>query len=161
MVCATTISTCPNIHASSSCSITHPPCFYLKTTMPYSCALTSYSLISITMHTLCVYHEEPMSLDITPNPNSFQTLLNPSRPLVLLDHSRLCHMTSRSCALHPSQTNNYLLFYVWLTLTLAKVCLHSCLITSRKRYNQRSCQVTYIWSSLSIKEIKIFSKIEK
>ena len=35
-----------------------------------------------------------------------QTSLNPSRLLVLPDHSRLCHMTSRSCALLPLQTNN-------------------------------------------------------
>ena len=55
----------------ASCPITHPPCFYLKTTMPCPCALTLYSLISITMHASCVHHEEPMFFDITPNPNSF------------------------------------------------------------------------------------------
>ena len=27
----------------ASCPITYPPCFFLKTTMPYTCALTSYS----------------------------------------------------------------------------------------------------------------------
>ena len=36
MVCATTISTSPYVHASTSCPIT-------KATMPYTCALTSYS----------------------------------------------------------------------------------------------------------------------
>ena len=58
-----------------------------------------------------------------------QTPLNPSRLLVLPDYSRLCHMTSRSRALPPLQTNNYLSIYVWLTLTLARVCPHSHLIT--------------------------------
>ena len=38
------------------------------------------------MCTPCVHHEEPMSLDVIPNPNSN------------LDCSRLYHMTSRSCA---------------------------------------------------------------
>ena len=80
VVRATTISTCPYVHPLSSCSITHLPCFYLKTTMPYLCALTSYSLISIIIHTLCIHHEEPMSLNVIPNPNSFQTLPDPSRP---------------------------------------------------------------------------------
>ena len=99
MVCATTISTGPYVHASTSCPITHPSCFYLKTTMPCPCALTSYSLISVTMYTPYVYHEELMSLNVIPNPNSsldssqfFQTAL---------DYSSLYHMTSRSCALHP------------------------------------------------------------
>ena len=54
-------------HASTS----RPPCLYLKATMSCLCALTSYSLISITMCAPCVYHEEPLSLDIIPNPNSF------------------------------------------------------------------------------------------
>ena len=63
------MSTCPNIHALSSCPITHPPCFYLKATMPCPCALISYSLISVTMCVPCVYHEKPMFLDITSNPN--------------------------------------------------------------------------------------------
>ena len=55
----------------ASCPITHPPCIYLKATMPYLCALTLYSLISITICTPYVYYEESISLDITPNPNSF------------------------------------------------------------------------------------------
>ena len=43
---------CPYIYyLSTSCSITYPPCIYLKTSMLYICALTSYSkpysLISI------------------------------------------------------------------------------------------------------------------
>ena len=51
------------------------------------------------MYALCVYHEELMSLDVTSNPNSDLDSFNPSRPLVLPDHFKLCHMTSRSCAL--------------------------------------------------------------
>jgi len=43
VVCATTISTGPYVHASTSCPITYPPCFYLKATMPCLCALISYS----------------------------------------------------------------------------------------------------------------------
>ena len=65
------MSTCPNVHALSSCPITHPLYFYLKATILCPCTLTSYSLISITMHIPCVYHEEPMPLDVTSNPNSF------------------------------------------------------------------------------------------
>ena len=71
VVCATTISTCSYIHASSSCPITHLPYFYLKATMPCPCTLISYSLISITIHVLYVHHVEPMSLDITSTLDSF------------------------------------------------------------------------------------------
>ena len=46
-------------------------------------------------------------------------------------------MTFRSCALSPLQTNNYLSIYVWLTLTLAKVCPHSRLITLCDLINTR------------------------
>jgi len=55
------------------------------------------------MYTLCVYHEELMSLDVTPNPNSFSRLL-----LILLDPKSFQtaldfhHMTSRSRAYHLS-----------------------------------------------------------
>ena len=56
-------------------------------TMPCPYALTSYSLISITIHIPCIHYEKLISLDIIPNPNSsldssqsFQTL-SPSRPL--------------------------------------------------------------------------------
>jgi len=54
-------------HASTSRLL----CLYLKATMPCLCTLTSYSLISVTMCAPCVYHEEPLSLDVIPNPNSF------------------------------------------------------------------------------------------
>ena len=108
VVCATIIFTSPNVHASSSYPITHPPCFYLKATIPCLCALTSYSLISITIHTLCVHHEEPMSLDITPNPNSysrlFPILLDPKSFQTTLDYSSFYHMISRLYALPLLQT---------------------------------------------------------
>ena len=71
MVRATTIFTGLYVHVSISCPITHPPCFYLKATIPCPCALTSYSLISITMCTLCIHYKELLSLDVIPNPNSF------------------------------------------------------------------------------------------
>ena len=78
-------------HASTS----RPPCLYLKATMPCPCTLTSYSLIFITMCAPCVHHEEPLSLDIIPNPNSFQNLPDLSRLFQPLSH-----------ALHLLQTNN-------------------------------------------------------
>ena len=71
LVHAIIILTGPYVHASTSCPITHPPCFYLKATMPYPCALMSYSLISITMYAPCIHYEEPLSLNIIPNSNSF------------------------------------------------------------------------------------------
>ena len=51
------------------------------------------------MHTSCVHHEEPLFLDITPNPNSFSRLF----PILLDPKSfqtvlRFYHMTSRSRA---------------------------------------------------------------
>ena len=48
VVHATTISTSPYIHASTSCPLT-------KATIPYICALTSYSLISaVHVCTMCI-----------------------------------------------------------------------------------------------------------
>ena len=55
---------------STLCPITHPPCFYLKATMPCPYALTSYSLISVTMYAPYIYYKKLMSLDIISNPNS-------------------------------------------------------------------------------------------
>ena len=64
------------------------------------------------MHTPCVYYEEPLSLDITPNPNSisrlFLILLDPKSFQTTLDF--YIHVTSRSHA--------YLLF---LFLTLSSI----------------------------------------
>ena len=63
------------------------------------------------MCTPYIYHEELLSLDITPNLNSlsrlFLILLDPKSFQTALDYSSLYHMTSRSHALPPLQTNNY------------------------------------------------------
>ena len=78
----------------------------------------------------CVYHEELMSLDVillTLTP--IQTPLDPSRPLVLPDHSRLCHMTSRSHALSLLQTNNNTTILFLSTNSNSKVCPYTHLIT--------------------------------
>ena len=82
----------------------------------------------------CVYHEEPLFLDITPSPNFisrlFPIFLDPKSFQTTLDYSSFYHMTSRSHAyLHPLQTNNYCCPISVLTLTLPKVCPHSRLIT--------------------------------
>ena len=73
----------------------------ILTTMPCLCALTSYSLISVTMHVPCVYHEEPLSLDVTSNPRLFLIILDSKFFQTALDYSRPIisyHMTSQSCA---------------------------------------------------------------
>ena len=95
VVHATTILTCPYVHASSSYPITHPHVFFLRPpyflhvpwchTLNLRCTYTHYVY---TMRNHC-----PLTSLLT---------LTPSRLfLILLDHSSLCHMTSRSRALHP------------------------------------------------------------
>ena len=105
MVCATTISTSPYVHASTSSPITHPPCFYFKATMPCPCALTSYSLISVTMHTPCIHYEKLLFLDVTSNLNSysrlFSILLDPKSFQTALDYSSFYYITFRSHTLPP------------------------------------------------------------
>ena len=66
------------------------------------------------MCTPCVHHEEPMSLDVIPNPNSNLDSITWLPGHVLFLRCRLI---------------NYYLIYVRLALTLAKVCPHSRLIT--------------------------------
>ena len=55
-----------NVHALFSCSITHPPYVYLKASMLYIYALTSYPKPSFSslssMHTPCVHHKETILL---------------------------------------------------------------------------------------------------
>ena len=58
------------VHATTMCLLHVLLLIHYKATMPYTCALMSYSLISVTMYVPYVYHEELMSLDVTPNPNS-------------------------------------------------------------------------------------------
>jgi len=55
-------------------SMYHPHVLLLihhKATMPYTCALTSYFESLSYMCAPCVHYEEPLSLDITPNSNSY------------------------------------------------------------------------------------------
>jgi len=65
---------CSSIYINTKWSVLQQ-CVYLmsyySSTMPYPCALMSYSLISVTMYILCIHHEEPLSLDVISNPNSF------------------------------------------------------------------------------------------
>ena len=67
------------------------------------------------MCTPCVHHEEPMSLDVTPNPISnsklFPILLDPKSFQTALDYSSLSHdfqVTCLSLTLCPLQTNKIL-----------------------------------------------------
>ena len=57
-----------------------PTCALTSYPLPYSIVLCSHSSSPSYMHTPCVYHEEPLSLDVTPNPNSYSRLF-----LILLD----------------------------------------------------------------------------
>jgi len=84
------------------------------------------------MCTPCVHHEEPMSLDITPNPNSDLDSVTWLSSHVLFIRCKLI---------------KYYLIYVRLTLTLAKVCSYSRLITVRV---SRSLIVDFIFSFLFI-----------
>ena len=115
-------------------SITHLPCVFLKATMPCPCALTLYSLISVTMHIPCIHHEKPLFLDVTSNlrlflilldPKSFQTALDYSRPIISY------HMTSQSCAFSLSchRLIIILLQYLICPNPNPKVCPHFRLIT--------------------------------
>ena len=64
------------------------------------------------MHVLCVYHKEPMSLDITPTLDSFQSFQT------TLDYSRPYDIMSFSCYRLIISTVLYLILSV-----LTKVCL--------------------------------------
>ena len=109
VVCATTISTCPNVHVLFSCPITHPPCFFLKATMPCPCALTSYSFnLCHHVYTMRNYCSLTSSLTLTLS-RLFPILLDSKSFQTTLDYSSLYHITSRSCALHLLQTNNIIL----------------------------------------------------
>jgi len=66
-------------HASTSCFITHLHVFSLR----LSCFLHVPWRHIFNLHYTCAHHEEPMSLDVIPNPNSdldstrsFQTILD-------------------------------------------------------------------------------------
>ena len=53
------------------------------------------------MRTPCVHYEEPLSLDVTPNPNSysrlFPILLDPKSFQTTLDYSSLSHDFQVTC----------------------------------------------------------------
>jgi len=57
-------------HASTSCPITHPHVFSLR--LP--CFLYVPWRHTFNLRCTCAHHEEPMSLDIIPNPNSLSRL---------------------------------------------------------------------------------------
>ena len=86
------------------------------------------------MCTPCVHHEEPMSLDVIPNPNSlsrlFPILLDPKSFQTALDSITWLpgHMPISYSFVH-CRLIIIILIYVQLTLTLAKVCPHTRLIT--------------------------------
>ena len=110
----------------------------------------------------CVYHEEPMSLDIILILDSFQSfqILDPSRLLqTTLNYSRpmtSCHVTSQSHAFSLLlQTNNYY-YYLYLICPNPnpKVCPHFCLITMggvllMKCEDKKQRLVAYISKSLN------------
>ena len=76
LVHATTIITYPYVHALSSCPITHPHVFSLR----LLCFLHVPWCHTLNLCYICAHHKKLMSLNITPNPNSFSRLF-----LILLD----------------------------------------------------------------------------
>ena len=77
---------CPHVYYSSaSYPITHLLCVYLKSSMPYTCALMSYpkpySSSLLSMHAPYVHHEETMLLTCSLTLLHLQTLPDPFRPL--------------------------------------------------------------------------------
>jgi len=122
-VVATTMSI---YHASTSCPITYPHVFSLRPL----CFLHVPWHHTFNLCCTCAHHEEPMSLDVIPNPNSlsrlFPILLDPKFFQTALDFVTWLpgHVLSIRCRLIK-----YYLIYVRLTLTLAKVCPHPCAIT--------------------------------
>ena len=131
MVYATTIFTCPYVHASSSCSITHPHIFSLRP----PCFLHVPWHHTFNLHCICAHHVYTMrNLCLL---TSSLTLIPSRLFLILLDHSSLCYMTSRSrayllslfcCRLiiiilnpNPSPSLSTLLSYNTLVLTQYKV----------------------------------------
>ena len=121
---------CPNVHASSSCPITHPHVFFLRP----PCFLHVPWRHTLNLRYTCAHHvytmRNPCPLTSSPNPNSlsrFLSILLDSQSFqTALDYSTWLpgHVLSIRCRLIK-----YYLIYVQLTLTLAKVCPHSRLIT--------------------------------
>ena len=80
-------------HASTSCPLTHPQVFSIR--LP--CFLHVPWHYTFNLRCTCAHYvytmRNPCLLTSSPNPNSISRLFP-----ILLDHSRLYHMTSRSCA---------------------------------------------------------------
>ena len=127
VVRATTILTGPYVYASSSCPITYPHVFFLRP--PCFLHVPWHHIFNLCY--TCAHHVYTMR---NPCPLTSLLTLNSSRLFpILLDHSRLYHMTSRSCAYLLSLfccrlIINYCSISV-LTLILPKVCSHPCAIT--------------------------------
>ena len=124
---------CPNVHASSSCPITHPHVFSLRP--PYFLHVPWHHTFNL--HCTCAHHvytmRNPCLLTSSPNPNSISRLLP-----ILLDPKSFQTILD-SVTWLPGHVLSYpfvrcrliiiILIYIQLTLTLAKVCPHSRLIT--------------------------------
>ena len=79
-------------HAFTSCPITHSHVFFLRP--PYFLHVPWHHTFNLCY--TCAHHVYTMR---NPCPLTSSLTLTPSRLfLILLDHSSLCHMTSRSCA---------------------------------------------------------------
>ena len=103
-------------------SITHLLCIFLKTTIPCSCALISYSLISIIYAcTMCTLWETPVPWYHSIS-RLFLILLDSFRPMIS------CYMISQSCALFLSRHRLIIIPLSISYLICPKVCPHFCLI---------------------------------
>ena len=98
VVHATTISIRPLSPCLYLMSITHPHMFSIRP----PCFLHVPWRHIFNLRCTCAHYEEPLSLDIIPNPNFisrlFPILLDPKFFQTTLDHSSFYHMTSRSHA---------------------------------------------------------------
>ena len=122
---------CPNIHASSSCPITHPHMFFLRPL----CFLHMPWCHTLNLHCTCTHYvytirnHSPLTLSLT---------LTSSRLFLILLDSKSFQTTLDSIIWLPDHVLSIhcrliiiLTISVQLTLTLAKVCPHSHLITCR------------------------------
>jgi len=128
-------------HASTSCPITHPHVFSLRP----SCFLHMFW-----RHTfnLCYTYAHYVYTIRNPCPLTSSLTLTPSRLLPILLDSKFFQTILASVTWLPGHVPiSYpfvhcrliiiILIYVWLTLTLAKVCPHSRLITRRRKNKER------------------------
>ena len=102
-LCYNNVFTCPYVHTSSSCPITHPHVFSLR----LLCFLHVPWHHTFNLHYTYAHHVYTMrnpcplmsSLTLTPS-RLFLILLDPKSFQTTLDYSSLYHMTSRSRTLH-------------------------------------------------------------